>query len=80
MNINDTFINVAKNGHVQLVKLCLTAGADIHANSDRALRWAYANGHLPVVKYLVKAGANISALNYDAVFWARLHDHLQVIE
>jgi ankyrin repeat protein len=32
-------------------------GADIRANGDLAVRWAFGNGHMEVVQYLISQGA-----------------------
>ena len=40
------------NGHADVVKTLLMAGADVHAENDEALRWASMNGHADVVKIL----------------------------
>jgi len=52
-----TFDNYAlrwasNNGHTEVVKLLLNAGADVHAKDDEALRWASENRHTEVIKLL----------------------------
>jgi len=46
-------IEPAKNGHLEVVKYLVTAGADISTENNYAMRWASRNGHLEVIKYLV---------------------------
>ena len=41
---------VSYNGHIEVVKLLLERGANIHA--DDALRWASKNGHIEVTNLL----------------------------
>jgi len=41
-------------GHVEVVKVLLGAGADVHANYDEALRYASRKGHVEVVNLLKK--------------------------
>ena len=35
----------AGNGHLEVVRMLLDRGADIHVQHDHALRWAAENGH-----------------------------------
>lgn len=42
----------SENGYIEIVKLLLNEGADVHADNDTALRWASENGHSEVVKVL----------------------------
>lgn len=79
MNMDNIFSAAAENGNLKLVRVCLAAGADIHAWDNCALCWACAKGHLPVVKHLVEAGADISADDYDAIFWAVYNGHVEVV-
>ena len=61
-------------------KYLVEQGANIHANDDKALRWASENGHLKVVKFLVKLGANINVKNNYALRWASANGHLKVVK
>ena len=47
----------AKIGNLEMVKLAVEHGADIHAQDNYALRWASRNGHLEVIKYLKSINA-----------------------
>jgi ankyrin repeat protein len=42
----------SRNGHEEVVKILIEAGANVHAWDDNALREASRNGHLEVVKLL----------------------------
>ena len=42
----------AENGHLDVVKLLIEKGADIHAENDYALRWSAKYCHLEVVNLL----------------------------
>ena len=44
----------SENGHTEVVKILIEAGANIHADDDCALRWASENGHTEVVNLLIK--------------------------
>ena len=56
----------SKNGHVEVVKLLLAAGADVHADDDYALRRASEEGQVEVVKLLLAAGANKNKKNNES--------------
>ena len=56
--LNDQFIDVCAQGHLEVVKYLLTSPeltehADIHAKYDLGFRGACENGRLEVVKYLL---------------------------
>jgi Ankyrin repeats (3 copies) len=53
------------NGHVEVVRLLLEAGAN--ASDDRALRSASHYGHTEVVRLLLQAGANVHAKDDEAL-------------
>ena len=64
-------------GELNLVKISLKKGANIHTQDDYALRWASCNGQLEVVKLLIKEGANI---HDEALKYPRYYGHLEVVE
>ena len=58
-------MNAARNGHVEVVRLLLEAGADKNAaqvNGTTALMAAAEHGHVEVVRLLLDAGAYTNAL------------------
>jgi hypothetical protein len=63
-----------------VVEFLVAHGADIHANTDGALRFAAHGGHLPVVEFLVAHGADIHANTDGALRNASDRGHLQVVE
>ncbi len=61
-------INAAQNGHSDIVRQLLEAGADINATNDfgvTALIWAATKGHSDIVRQLLEAGADINAKDID---------------
>lgn len=73
----------ARGGHVDIVRLLLDAGADIHArpnqNSWYALDHAALQGHADVVVILLAAGANPHADNDYPIQWTARHGHVDVV-
>jgi ankyrin repeat protein len=54
---NTHAISVAsKRGYLKIVKLLIKNGANIRANKDEALRWAYSDYQTRIVKLLLKKG------------------------
>ncbi|PTB65863.1 ankyrin, partial [Trichoderma citrinoviride] len=58
--------SAAESGHMNIVKLLLSAGADVNAEpaddgGGTALRAAAGEGHLDIVKLLLEAGADVNA-------------------
>lgn len=57
-------------GHLEIVKVLLDCGADIHVHRDYPVRMAAAHGHLSTVQYLVEKGADAKACCDNALWWA----------
>jgi ankyrin repeat protein len=51
----------AQNGFLDVVKVLVNKGADIHSHNDLPLRIAALKGHIHVMEYLLDCGANINA-------------------
>jgi len=77
---NQKFIRQAQKGNLELVKIYIQLGADIHTEDDYALQLASRHGHLKVVKYLIKQGANIHANNDYALRLAAQYGNLSVVK
>lgn len=71
-------IEAAQNGHLEVCKLFLENGADIHAHSDWALQQAARNGHLEVCKLLLENGADIHVDNDYVLRYAASNGHFEV--
>jgi ankyrin repeat protein len=78
--LDDKLIEASENGHIDVVRELLAAGADVHAYDDHALRWSSENGHVDVVKVLLDAGANVHANNDLALRWASYSGHVDVVK
>lgn len=57
--------SAAIRGHLEIVKLLLKNGADIHITDDEALRRAAINGHYDIVDFLLYKGANPYAFSKE---------------
>ena len=77
-NKEKAFIRAAKYGHTKVVKLLLSAGADVHAENDYALRLAAVYGHTEILKLLLSAGADIHANNNAALRLAAANGHTDI--
>ncbi len=75
--INNAFVNASLSGKLDIVKYLLEHGADIHYNSDAALKTASNNGRFEVVEYLVEHGANVTS---GAILNAVNRGHVDVVE
>ena len=62
------------------VKILLDAGANVHANSDEALRNATWHGHTEVVKLLLEAGADVHAWNDQALENASRKGNIELVK
>lgn len=79
-NKNRILIAAANNGMIEVVKLLISEGADIHAIDDISLRWAIDSGHLKVVELLINEGANIHANYNEALISAVENGHLEIVK
>lgn len=79
-NNNDALSVAAKFGHLEIVKLLLAAGADIHTTYDRALINAVDYGHLEVVRLLLEKGADVEANNNLALSLAVGNNYLEIVK
>ena len=68
----------AHNGHIEIVRLLLDHGADVHHSEDRPLRYAARHGHLQTVTLLLEdRGAN--AWSERAMLYATERHHDAIV-
>jgi ankyrin repeat protein len=78
--MEEELINASANGHLDVVKLLLESGADVHAYDNGAIRMASYYGHLDVVKLLVESGADVHPYDNLAIRHASRNGHLAVVK
>jgi ankyrin repeat protein len=66
-------------GRTGLVESLIAAGANVHADSEQALRSAAMAGHHGVVRALIRAGADVHARNDASLRAAAMLGHLGVV-
>ena len=70
----------AQEGRLEIVKLLIRKGADIHSVNDFALQYAVENNHIEVVKYLLENGADKHTDNNLAMGLAMYMQYTDLIE
>lgn len=60
LQLNEILFLSSKYGYVESIKYLIEQGADIHAESDKALRVASSEKHIDVVNYLISQEADAS--------------------
>ncbi len=63
--------------NIDTIRLLLSMGADIHANSDSVILHACYRGFLDIVQYLVYMGATLSD---ELMYIARCYKHTSVVD
>lgn len=72
-------ITAVTRDHIDLVRLLLGAGVDVHEQDDRALRHACRTGNIDVVRLLLGANANVNANEGEALDAAVVQGHIEVV-
>jgi ankyrin repeat protein len=73
-------VTAAATGALEMVKLTLEAGTDIHFDDDLALRSAAFTGNLETLRYLTEKGANVQAGGNEALFYAAKRRETETVE
>ena len=69
---------IVQKGTPDLIRMLISAGADINADDGHALWAASYHGRADVVRLLLAAGADASARGDGALRWARKNGHYDV--
>ena len=87
-NVNDALCDAAWFGRIETIQLLLqlpltcgfTQGADVHANNERALRFAANNGQTKTVQFFLQAGADVHADDDEALREAAENGHVETVQ
>jgi ankyrin repeat protein len=79
-SLNTALNGASENGHLEVVKYLVEAGADIHNSDEFPLRLAIYNGHLEIVKYLIELGADIHIYEDFALRIASRDGYLEIVK
>jgi ankyrin repeat protein len=71
--------DASKEGCIEVVRLLLENGADIHVQKDYSLRLASFYGHVEVVRLLLESGADVHADDDYALRLASFYGHVEVV-
>ena len=78
-SLDDSFLRKVMEGDEYLVRDSLSAGADIHAQEDYALRYSAEYGHIEQVRMLLDGGADIHAKDDNALRSSAWNGHIEVV-
>ena len=71
--------HAARYGNIEIVKLLVECGQNIHEGNEYALRWAARKGHVHVVRFLLSCGADARAYNHYSRRFAQRYGHREVV-
>ena len=77
---NADLLSALRKEDLDLVKLLVENGADIHFDNDQVFVMAASYDHLDIVKYLLSKGINIHTRNDTALIMASYHGHLEMVK
>jgi len=80
VRVDQDLIDAASDGDLARMQELFAAGANVHANNDRALWLASEQGYAEVVRVLLAAGADVHARNDEALRNASMVGHAGVVQ
>lgn len=78
MDKEDALRWAVQYGQLEVCKLLLEHGADVHTWNNLTLRYATYYGHLEVCKVLLEHGADVHACDNLPLIYAAMKGHLEV--
>lgn len=78
--LNKAMLSSLRNNNILVFKYLIEHGADVHTETDFAIRFSAGNGYLQLVRYLVFKKANINAFNGQALVLATENKHKNVVD
>lgn len=77
--LNNALTLSSYNDNVDIVKLLLEYGADVHTENEYSLRNASSCGNTRIVKLLLEYGANVHAVYNKSIIDATINNHKEVV-
>lgn len=78
--LNKAMLSSLRNNNILVFKYLIEHGADVHTETDFAIRFSAGNGYLQLVKYLISKKADITAFNGQALVLATENNHKNVVD
>lgn len=79
-NLNEKFIDSLEMGYMEVAKLFISIGADIHTQNDSAIIWASSMGDLHMVQLLIDLGLDIETQDNLSVILAARRGHYSIVK
>lgn len=76
---NVALMTAIEKDQIEMVRLILNAGVDVHFKIDVFLRFASSNGHTEIVRLLLDAGADVHAWNNFSLRYASVNGHTEIV-
>ena len=78
--INEKYIQAIRDGDINLIKVCVKKGADIHYQEDMALDTATRFDNLEVLKFLVEELKLDPKINFRCIRDAATHNNMEMLK
>jgi ankyrin repeat protein len=79
VDIDRAFGISARNGYLDIAKLLLSKGANVHYDNGYALRMASEYGHIEIVKLLLEKEVDVQVCNNYSIQWSACHGHTEIV-